>query len=681
MNIRVFCFLLFFLLVTQLVKGEKNNLWQLHASDINAPYVGAPMANGTIGILPWKEPFSVRQVMLNQVFDADRPQGVSRVLKGLNPFLLSMQANGKEINVGCIANWEQFIDMKDATHHTSFVADKQAEVSYSICALRNMPYAGLIQVDVTALSDFSLRIASRIEIPQEYIQPVSLFRKMTADATQMYMLQSYATSRYRHQEVSSSASFIFGGQSSFIPVYDEENKEMYFSVNLKKGEHLSFALIGSVCSSRDFADPYNEAERQIIYAVHEGISSLMNAHRHLWNELWQSDILIEGDDDAQRTVRFALFNLYSSCREGSGLSISPMGLSSQDYNGHIFWDSELWMFPPMLMLNEGIAASMLDYRIDRLSAARQKARTYGYKGAMFPWESDDWGEESTPTTALTGPLEHHVTADISIACWNYYCVTQDKQWLRNKGFPLMRSVADFWVSRTTQNKDGSYSIHNVVGADEYANGVNDNAFTNAAAIRALEYACKAAGVCGEPVPAAWEEVGKNIRILHFENGVTREHATYNGEMIKQADVNLLGYPLYFITDIQAQEKDMKYYADKIDPKYGPAMSYSIFCVQYARMGDAQRAYEMFCHCYQPNLRAPFGVLAETATSNNPYFMTGAGGLLQAVINGFCGLQITNGGIVQLPAVLPEHWKSVKVTGIGPDRDTYEKNNKKSHSIE
>ena len=88
------------------------------------------------------------------------------------------------------------------------------------------------------------------------------------------------------------------------------------------------------------------------------------------------------------------------------------------------------------------------------------------------------------------------------------------------------------------------------------------------------------------------------------------------------------------------------------------------------MGDAKRAYEMFCRCYQPNLRAPFGVLAETPTSDNPYFMTGAGGLLQAVINGFCGLQITDGGVEQLSSVLPAHWKKVTVKGVGPEKKMY-----------
>lgn len=104
-------------------------------------------------------------------------------------------------------------------------------------------------------------------------------------------------------------------------------------------------------------------------------------------------------------MRFALYNLYASCRAGSRLSIPPMGLSSQGYNGHIFWDAELWMYPPMLLLNEGIARSMVDYRTDRLAAARRRASAYGYRGVMFPWESDWFGEESTPTWAITGPME------------------------------------------------------------------------------------------------------------------------------------------------------------------------------------------------------------------------------------------------------------------------------------
>lgn len=669
MRIHALCFILGIILSATSIRAEEERLWQLHAVDIQAPYAPAPMANGCIGILPQKEPFAVEHVMLNHVFDAASPHVVSRVMRGINPFCLSMKIDNKKVDTSNISDWQQTIDMRRAVHQTSFHTLEKADVSYELCALRNLPYAGLIRVTVQACKDMLLEVRSGMGIPDDYSQSSIRYREMEADGNRMYMLESDATSRFGYRRVASTSSFLFNGEQ-IKPMYDEDTRELFFSIQLKKGETFCFSLVGSVCSSRDFFDPYNEAERQVIYALHEGEEALMEAHYRLWDELWQSDIRIEGDDNAQRIVRFALFNLYSSCRGGSRLSIPPMGLSLQGYNGHIFWDTELWMYPPMLLLNQDIARSMLDYRFDRLPAARKKALAYGYRGAMFPWESDDSGEEATPTHALTAPFEHHITADIGIACWNYYCVTRDVRWLQREGYPLLKEIADFWTSRVTRNQDGSYSIHNVTGADEYANGVTDNAFTNGAASLALKYACQAAEICGEKVPEIWQEIGENIRILQFENGVTREHSTYKGEMIKQADANLLAYPLGLITDEYRQRQDLEYYAERIDQKDGPAMSYSVYCVQYARMGEADKAYEMFRRCYEPNLRKPFGVISETPTSNNPYFMTGAGGLLQAVLNGFCGLQITDEGIVQLPSVLPSHWKRVTVTGVGSDKKTY-----------
>ena len=669
MRIHAICFILGIILSVTSLKAEEERLWQLHAVDIQAPYAPAPMANGCIGILPQKEPFAVEHVMLNHVFDAASPHVVSRVMRGINPFCLSMKIDNKKVDTSNISDWQQTIDMRRAVHQTSFHTLEKADVSYELCALRNLPYAGLIRVTVQACKDMLLEVRSGMGIPDDYSQSLIRYREMEADGNRMYMLESDATSRFGYRRVASTSSFLFNGEQ-IKPIYDEATRELFFSIQLKKGETFCFSLVGSVCSSRDFFDPYNEAERQVIYAVHEGEEALMQAHYRLWDELWQGDIRIEGDDDAQRIVRFALFNLYSSCRGGSRLSIPPMGLSLQGYNGHIFWDTELWMYPPMLLLNQDIARSMLDYRFDRLPAARKKALAYGYRGAMFPWESDDSGEEATPTHALTGPFEHHITADIGIACWNYYCVTRDMRWLQREGYPLLKEIADFWASRVTRNQDSSYSIHNVTGADEYANGVTDNAFTNGAASLALKYACQAAEICGEKVPEIWREIGENIRILQFENGVTREHSTYKGEMIKQADANLLAYPLGVITDEYRQRQDLEYYAERIDQKDGPAMSYSVYCVQYARMGEADKAYEIFRRCYAPNLKKPFGVISETPTSNNPYFMTGAGGLLQAVLNGFCGLQITDEGIVQLPSALPSHWKRVTVTGVGSDKKTY-----------
>ena len=289
---------------------------------------------------------------------------------------------------------------------------------------------------------------------------------------------------------------------------------------------------------------------------------------------------------------------------------------------------------------------------------------------MFPWESDDAGEEATPTFALTGPFEHHITADVGIACFQYFQATQDTVWLAEQGYPLLREVAEFLASRVTRRSDGSYSICNVTGADEYANGVTDNAFTNGSAILALRSAIQAAVICKRPCPEIWKDIADNLRILTFEDGTLQEYEGYQGTTIKQADANLLAYPLELRTDPELIRQDLRYYENKIDQKNGPAMSYAIYAVQYARLQEPDKAYQMFLKSFVPHERPPFGVLAETPTSQNPYFMTGAGGLLQAVLYGFGGLTIDENGIRQLPSSLPSHWKSLTLKGIGPERKTF-----------
>jgi trehalose/maltose hydrolase-like predicted phosphorylase len=659
--------LLFIVFSLPLTGQHTSDNWELVATSVG-DYTGAPVANGRIGILPWKEPFSVRHVILNHVFDISSESGVTRVLKGINPFVLRMNINGKQVTENNISGWQQTINMKEATHRTSFRVGGDAEVEYTIVALRNLPYSGIVNVRVKALRNISFDVTNEMDVPSEYVDVNHGYKSLYAGKKRVDILQVNASSEKRKHNVSASSLFIFPSERLQYSVKD--NRQSSIEGKLVKGEEVSFSLVGSICTTRDFSDPYSESERQVIYCSHEGVESLLRAHKRLWEELWEGDIIIEGDDDAHKAVRFALYNLYSYCRAGSNLSISPMGLSSQGYNGHIFWDSEIWMFPPMLFLNQGIAESMINYRVDRMHAAAKKADAYGYRGVMFPWESDDAGEESTPIFATTGPFEHHITADISIACWNYYCMTNDLRWLKEKGYPLMKMVADFWVSRVEKNDDGSYSIKNVVGADEYAEGKTDNAFTNGAAKRALEYATEAAKICGEEAPSQWQEVGDNILFHAFDDGVTKEYIDYEGEMIKQADVNLLGYPLNLITDPVKLKKDLDYYESKVDNIHGPAMTYSIFCVQYARLGDADKATEMFNRCYLPNIRPPFNVLAETPTSQNPYFATCAGGLLQAVINGFGGLELTRDGVIQQSTVMPKHWKRLTIKGVGKDRLTY-----------
>ncbi|RMZ50082.1 glycoside hydrolase family 65 protein [Flavobacteriaceae bacterium PRS1] len=671
---KIFLFILFSL--KTLMPNAQNDSWNISTS-YNTNYTGIVVANGRIGMLPSEQPFKIEHIILNNVYDKASALGVSRILKGMNFGNLEIEIDSELISSNNISNWKQTLNMKEASFTTSFTFKDKADISYTMYALRNVPYSGYIDISIKAKQSIKVKATGKIETPKEYQEPLSTFRVLKDNETTMPILQTVAKSRMGKHTVGTSATFIWhdinSGRENQRPklthnkVSDYDNR-VSFEKEIKKGAPLEFAWTAAQCTSQDFFDPQNESERFVIFNLLTPRVDLLRQHKDLWEDLWEGDIIIEGDLQSQQDIRLALYHLYTFSRGDSDLSISPMGLSSQGYNGHIFWDTELWMFPPLLLLNQDIARSLVNYRSDRLDMAKRKAINFGYKGAMFPWESDDTGEEATPAWALTGTFEHHITADVAIAFWNYYRVTKDKLWLEERGYPLLKEIADYWVSRSIKNKDGSYSIKNVVGANEFAPNVDDNAFTNGSAITALQFAVLAAKELNIEPNTNWSTVADNIIIHKFLDGTTMEHSKYKGEIIKQADVNLLSYPLNIVKGDELL-KDLKYYEPKL-AKEGPAMGKSVFAVIYARLGDAEKAFSLFKESYEPNKRPPFGALSESATSNNPYFVTGAGGMLQTVLFGFGGLHLTEEGIIQVNPILPKEWKSLTLKGIGVENKTY-----------
>ena len=167
----------------------------------------------------------------------------------------------------------------------------------------------------------------------------------------------------------------------------------------------------------------------------------------------------------------------------------------------------------------------------------------------------------------------------------------------------------------------------------------------------------------------WKQIADRIVINKFPDGTTREHNTYNGENIKQADVNLLAYPLLLIKDTAQIHRDLKYYELRVPEKNTPAMTQAVFSLLYARLGIADKAYYFFKDAYVANQLPPFGVTAETKGGDNPYFLTGSGGILQTVMMGFGGLEITSKGIEQRKSTMPAHWKLLTITGVGKNKST------------
>lgn len=650
--------------------------WIIKADKIDpANYYGITVANGMIGIVSSPEPFKVKNVVLAGAYDLYGRGRVSNFLNSFNLLNMYLEVNGKRIDAGNIKNFSQQLDMEHAAFTTTFDYGDEASIKYTYYSLRQLPFTVLMDISVTAKKQINITGASVMEAPDALKDVQNYYNEIDRPHVTISLLTSTAKSPTGKLQLCASNTFLFSephGQEPRVihEMWDNNMHLMKFSKSIAAGQTYRYALAGSSITSAHNADPLNEAERLTMFAKLEGADRLIQYHNNAWNELWKSDIKIEGDDQAQQDVHSMLYHLYSFTRAGTAYSPSPMGLSGLGYNGHVFWDADLWMFPAMLVLHPELAQSMVEYRYERLTEAKRNAFAHGYKGAMFPWESADSGVEETPVWALSGPFEHHITADVALAAWNYYCVTQDKDWLREKGWPILSATADFWASRVERNGPGHFDIKDVVAADEWAENVDNNAFTNAAASANLRAATAAAKILGLKADADWENVAQNIPVLKFPDGVTREFAAYNGEGIKQADVNLLAYPLKTITDPAQIKKDLEYYETRVPNEGTPAMTQAVFALLYSRLGDGTKAYHFFKDAYEPNLNPPFRVIAETKGGTNPYFATGAGGIIQAMLMGFGGLDITPAGIVQIKSKLPPNWKSVTITGVGPDKKTF-----------
>jgi len=655
---------------------SQSNEWTIDAIDIDpGKYFGITSANGMVGLVSSATPMQVKDVVLNGVYDNYQRGRVSNILKTFNHVNMYLHVNDHRISIDNISNYAQSLDMRNATLTTTFDFEDKVSVKQEMISLRHLPFTALSVVEITAKEDVEVTPFALMEAPNHIRDVKNVFAEIDRPHVSFPLLTSVGESPTGRYTLAASSSIIFEEAHGQEPDIIHEDWDfnlhwMKFKKKLKAGQTYRFALVASTTSSEHYEDPFNEAERLTIYATLEGKERLLKRHNEAWADIWESDIIIEGDTQVQKEVRSALYHLYAFARKGTAYSLSPMGLSGLGYNGHVFWDTEMWMYPALVMLQPDIAKSLLEYRFERLDAAKQNAFAHGYEGAMFPWESADDGSEDTPIWALTGPFEHHISGCVGWAFWKYYQVTQDKEWLQSRGYPVLKEVADFWASRVERNGPGKYDINNVVGANEWEENIDNNAFTNAVAISALRYADQAAKALGIQPNRDWVHVADNIPILKFPDGTTKENSTFAGQMIKQADVNLLSYPLEIITAEEDIRRDLKYYETRMSPN-GPAMGFCVLATLYAKLGEPEKAYDIFVDSYRLNAVPPFGVLSETRNGTNPYFATGAGGLLQTVLAGFGGLKFTDDGIIQVAPISPKKWKKLTITGVGVERKTFE----------
>ena len=447
------------------------------------------------------------------------------------------------------------------------------------------------------------------------------------------------------------------------------------SLQVERGRTYTFTKFAAV-SRAGWGGSAARDLRRALAARAAGFAALWAQQRAAWARLWRADIVIDGDPKAQQVAHSALYYLLANTTPDTGWAVGPCGLTLC-YAGHVFWDSDTWVYPALLLLHPRRARSLLAFRERTLAAAEARARAHGYAGAMYPWESDPYnGSDQTPYSAhALSESEIHVNAEIAIAQWQYYLATLDRAWLRAHGWPVIRAVARFFASRASYDaRTGRYGILHVTSVSEAHRDIPNDTFTNMVAAKALRIAASAARVLGERADPRWRRIAGAMDIPLAPGG--RHHLPYQLSRAAAAGGPAFGggpLPLLFLPALDLPlpaalaRGDYDYAVRPIPSSRVAAVSMGILpCVAAAaEVGlDAEAGARLGLYLTGGTLKPPFNVRTETASNNVGPFLTGSGGYLQSLIYGLTGLRIRPRGLVDAyTPVLPRGWRSVTLREV------------------
>ncbi|MBV9819690.1 MAG: discoidin domain-containing protein [Solirubrobacterales bacterium] len=567
---------------------------------------------------------------------------------------------------GRTSSWRQSIDL-----HTGVITTTArwrapdghvSDLTYRVFTDRAAPHVGVVTLTLTprytglaTVTDLIDGTADRVTGP---MLPPVLTRQAAKASDPAARLQTVTVTALGTGVTAAVADRLVVGSNIAAPSVPVDQ-----SVSQSLGQRVAFPVTAGrtyvltkyvgVEDSQTSSDPAASAQLDASTAALRGAATLLAANDAAWAAMWRGRIDVAGDRTVATDVNASQFYLWSSTRADEDWSVSPAGLSSNGYDGHIFWDAETWMFPSLLAQHPDLAVAMETYRFDRLAAAQRHARATGFAGARFPWESALDGTEQIPPPVSVnseGLYEQHITADIAQANWQYYLATGDRQWLATRGWPVISQGAVFWASRAVRGRDGQYHVYHVTGPDEENPNVTDEAFTLAGARATLRDAIAAARVLGVRAPARWSRVSAGLTLHTDRFGVVPEYAGYHSQLVKQADVTLLPYLWRAPLSPRVQRADLNFYVPRTDPG-GPSMSDAVNSIDTSALRtpgcasfvDTRRSYEPF-------IRDPFHQFSETRTGGAFTFMTGIGGFLQEFLYGYSGLRFDAGGVRIAPTM-------------------------------
>lgn len=292
--------------------------------------------------------------------------------------------------------------------------------------------------------------------------------------------------------------------------------------------------------------------------------------------------------------------------------------------------------------------------------AKTNAIREGRSGYKWPWKSGHSGLENVFPGLWQ---EIHVSGWVSLMFWNYYLLTGDLDWLKEKGYPVMKETCKFWEQRITRNfgKDRFEVLHVVSPLEQGM--VNNDMLTNVMIWRNMMDVIKAAKIVGEKPDPVWEKIANEI-YLPFDNKqqIYLQYEGYNGHNTDQTAAEISILPLEYSMPDKVKKSMMDYYIPRLNPDE-PVVAFATFGMILSELGIKDKAWEIFKLHYEKGARGPFQTWIES--TDRPewnYFLQSAGSYLQQVVYGFAGIRIRHDGIHFHPA-LPVKWDSMKLTNI------------------
>ncbi|MEA3504904.1 MAG: HAD-IA family hydrolase [Bacteroidota bacterium] len=500
-----------------------------------------------------------------------------------------------DINNTKILSFKRNLDLKTGVLKREItIQDNKGQktkiVSKRIASMAN-PHLASLKYSITPLN-YSAKVAVKSgldgaiindgvaryrQLNQQHLKPVSqnaegAFSELTVSTTESGTLIT-----------ENSRLSVFNNNTEITPEISHEIKDgsvfSHLFIDAKADNTYTIEKTVSIFTSRDknISNPVSAAKLEIEKAG--SFEEIKKASAIEWSKIWEeTDIKIEGDRNSQQLLRLHNYHMLVSASKHNqhiDASVTARGLHGEAYRGHIFWD-ELFILPYYNLHYPEASRSFLMYRYNRLNEARKYAKEYGFKGAMFPWQSGSDGREETqvvhlnPLTGTWGDdyssLQRHVSLAIGYNVWEYYHTTNDIDFLSSYGAEIFLEICRFWASKSElDKKTGKYHIAKVMGPDEFhekypekkEGGIQDNTYTNIMSVWSFQKAFDILDLIGENRDRVLSKINLNEEELNNWKKISN-----NMNIVIKDDI-LAQYDGYF----DLKELDWDAYNKKYDNIY------------------------------------------------------------------------------------------------------------------